>query len=251
MDYTVHKLAKLAGISSRTLRYYDQIDLLKPARINSSGYRLYSEVEVDMLQQILFYRELGLSLEDIKNIVTSPSFNRTEALQQHHIKLLDKKIQLESLIANVEKTIAMAEGRIFMSHKEKFEGFKQKLIDENELNYGKEIREKYGDETIDSSNEKIKNMSQDKYNSVEELSSKINELLKIAFEKGDPSSEEAQKVCKLHKEWILNFWDKYSKEAHMSLVQGYVDDPRFTAYYDKIAPGCTIFLRDAMKIFTE
>ncbi|HRU40998.1 MAG TPA: MerR family transcriptional regulator, partial [Candidatus Diapherotrites archaeon] len=132
MEYTVQKLGKLAGVSTRTLRYYDEIGILKPARINSSGYRIYGQKEVDMLQQILFYRELGVSLDSIREIVTAPSFDGAKALREHHRKLLEKREQLNLLIANVEKTIALTEGRTIMTDKEKFEGFKQKLLDDNE-----------------------------------------------------------------------------------------------------------------------
>ncbi|MDP4178901.1 MAG: MerR family transcriptional regulator [Bacillota bacterium] len=250
MEYTIQKLSKLAGISTRTLRYYDEIDLLKPARINSSGYRIYGDSEVDRLQQIMFYRELGVELIEIRNIINAPSFNRADALREHHVKLLDKKKQLELLISNVEKTIAVMEGRMFMSDKEKFEAFKQKLIDENESKYGKEIREKYGDESINNTNRKIKNMSKEQYTSLEKLLEELNETIKLAYENGDPSSEISQKACELHKKWLLNYWDHYSKESHMALVEMYVNDERFTAYYDKIVPGCTRFLRDAMRIYT-
>ena len=142
MEYTVQKLGKMAGVSTRTLRYYDEIGILKPARINTSGYRIYGQKEVDRLQQILFYRELGVSLESIREIVTAPSFDGAKALREHREKLLEKREQLDSLIANVDKTIALTEGRSKMNDKEKFEGFKQKLIDENEEKYGDEIREK-------------------------------------------------------------------------------------------------------------
>jgi DNA-binding transcriptional MerR regulator len=250
MEYTVHKLAALAGISARTIRYYDEIGLLKPARTNSSGYRIYGDAEVNRLQQILFYRELGVDLENIKEIISSSSFNRIDALEEHHKKLLEKKKQLEMLIANVEKTIAAAEGRIKMSDKEKFEGFKQKMIDENESKYGSEIRKKYGDEAINNSNRKFKNMTEGQYAEVEKLSKELNDTLKLALEDGNPEGELAQKACELHKRWLMKFWDHYSKEAHMGLAQMYVDDARFTAYYDKIAPGCALFLRDAMRIYT-
>lgn len=250
MEYTVHELAKLAGITARTIRYYDQIGLLKPARINSSGYRIYGEAEVDKLQQILFYRELGVGLGDIRKIINSPSFNRLEALKEHRAKLLDEKKRLELLIANVEKTIAMLEGRTVISDKEKFEGFKHKLIEENELKYGKEARERYGDEAVDASYKKLKNMTQEDYAALEKLTEELNETLRRAFETGDPAGELAQKACELHRRWLLYFWDSYSKEAHMALVQMYVDDERFTAYYDKIVPGCAEFLRDAMRIYT-
>src|SRR5690606_117157 len=119
--------------------------ILKPARINSSGYRIYGQKEVDRLQQILFYKELGVNLERIKKIITSPYYDETQALKEHREQLLTKRKQLEVLIANVEKTIDSMEGRFMMTDKEKFEGFKQQLIDDNETKYGKEIREKYGD----------------------------------------------------------------------------------------------------------
>lgn len=250
MEYTVKNLAKLAGISTRTLRYYDEIDILKPARINSSGYRIYGESEVDRLQQIMFYKELGVELDSVKSIICSDSFNVLNALREHHDKLLDKKQQLELLIANVEKTIDLTEGRVFMSDKEKFEGFKKKMIEENEEKYGKEARQKFGDESIDLSNQKIKNMSEEQYDLVQKLSVELSEAIKVAFEQGDPSSEPAQKACELHKKWLLNYWEHYSKEAHMELVELYVDDERFSAYYNKIVPGCATFLRDAMRIYT-
>ena len=161
MEYTVQKLGQIAGISTRTLRYYDEIGILKPARINSSGYRIYGLAEVDKLQQILFYKELGLGLDAIKEIINEPSFDSLTALKEHRCKLLDKKKQLDLLIANVDKTIAVKERGITMTDSEKFAGFKQKLIIDNEKKYGQEIRTKYGDEAVDKSNKKLKNLHLD------------------------------------------------------------------------------------------
>ena len=194
MEYTVQKLAQLAGVSTRTLRYYDEIGLLKPARINSSGYRIYGQIEVDKLQQILLYRELRLSLDRIKKIVNDPSFDKVRALKEHREQLLDKRKQLDLLIASVEKTIAFTEGRINMTDKEKFEGFKQKMIDENEKRFGKEIREKYGDAAIDRSNEKVKNMTQEEYEEMIQLERKMMSTLAEAIKLGDPGSEIAQNI---------------------------------------------------------
>lgn len=250
MEYTVQKLGQLAGVSTRTLRYYDEIGILKPARINSSGYRIYGEAEVDRLQQILFYRELGVGLEQIKEIVNDPSFDGAAALKDHRQQLLDKRKQLDLLIANVEQTIALSEGRITMTDKEKFEGFKQNMIDENEKKYGKEIREKYGDDTVNQSNEKLKNMTQEQHDEVTRLAEEVNVTLAEAFKTGDPASELAQKAADLHKRWLTFYWPQYSKEAHAGLAQMYVDDERFTAYYDKEQPGTAAFLRDAIHIYT-
>lgn len=250
MEYTVQKLATLAGVSSRTLRYYDEIGILKPARINSSGYRIYGQNEVDMLQQILFYRELGLDLDSIKKMVTAPSFDGAQALKEHREKLLEKRQQLDTLIANVEKTIATKEGRMNMSDQEKFEGFKKKLVEDNEKTYGKEIREKYGDERVEQSNAKVMNISQEDYVKVTKLAEQVTETLAEAFKTGDPAGELAQKAADLHKQWLTFYWKEYSKEAHAGLGQMYVDDERFTAYYDKEQPGTAQFLRDAIHIYT-
>lgn len=250
MEYTVQKLGRLAGISTRTLRYYDEIGILKPARMSSSGYRLYGQAEVNRLQQIMFYKELGFRLESIKEIVTSPSFNVAAALKEHRKKLLEKRKQLDLLITNVEKTIALNEGRITMTDKEKFEGFKQKLIDDNEKKYGKEIREKYGDDTVYKSNKKLKNMTQEEYEAVTRLANEVAVTLAEAFKTKDPASDIAQKAADLHRQWLTFFWSDYSKEAHARLAQMYVDDERFKAYYDEKQPGTAEFLREAIHIYT-
>ncbi|SDC08497.1 DNA-binding transcriptional regulator, MerR family [Pelagirhabdus alkalitolerans] len=249
MEYTINELGKLAGVSSRTLRYYDEINLLSPKRKSHNGYRIYGQKEVDLLQQILFYREMAMPLESIKQMIESENYDETEALQSHLSKLRAKREQIDVLINNVEKTIAASKGGVQMSDQEKFQGFKQNIVDENEKKYGKEIRKNYGDEIVDASHEKIMGMSPDQYEEAERLSRQINEHLKIAVEQDDPESELAQKICALHKEWISCYWNQYSKEAHLGLTQLYVEDPRFKAYYDEVAEGSAEFLRDAMKIY--
>ncbi len=252
MEYTVQTLGKLAGISTRTLRYYDEIGILTPARINSSGYRIYGDSEVRQLQQILFYKELGVSLEEVKAIVTAPNFDAAGALIIHREKLLEKRTQLNRLIENVEKTIDATGGKIKMTDQEKFEGFKKAKIDENEAKYGKEIRKNYGDESVNDSNKKFMNMSKADHDLVTALEETLTTVLAEAFKQGDPASELAQKAADLHRQWLTNFWadGAYSKEAHFGLAQMYVEDERFTAHYDKDAPGTALFLRDAIKIYT-
>lgn len=137
-----------------------------------------------------------------------------------------------------------------MSDQEKFEGFKKKMIDENERKYGKEIREKYGEDTVNQSNAKLMNMSQEDYEAVTKLEAEVREALAEAFATGDPAGELAQKAAELHKRWLTYYWTEYSKEAHAGLAQMYVEDERFTAYYDKEQPGMAAFLRDAVHIYT-
>jgi len=250
MEYTVQRLAALAGISARTLRYYDEIGILRPARISSSGYRIYGQREVNRLQQILFYRELGVGLESIKNIITAPSFDGLKALKEHRERLMAKQEQLDLLIVNVDKTIAALEGRIMMADRERFEGFKQRMIDENEKKYGDEIRTKYGDKQVDRSNQKILSMTEEKYEEWKRLGAEVLETLKAAQAAGDPAGELAQKAADLHRQWLSFSWESYTKEAHAGLAGMYVDDERFRSYYDGENPGTAQFLRDAILIYT-
>jgi DNA-binding transcriptional MerR regulator len=250
MEYTIQKLSLLAGVSTRTLRYYDEIGILKPARINSSGYRIYGSKEVDLLQQILFYREMGINLDSVKGILTSQDFDEMKALKDHLVKLLAQRQQLDQLIANVTKTMDSKKGLIKMNDKEKFDGFKKKLIDENEQKYGKEIREKYGTEKVEQSNRKLMNLTKEQYDQLEKLGQEVLDTLEQAFETKDPAGELAQKAADLHRRWLSFTWSDYSKEAHAGLAQMYVDDERFTAYYDKKQPGMAAFLRDAIFIYT-
>jgi DNA-binding transcriptional MerR regulator len=250
LEYTVQKLGRMAGISTRTLRYYDEIGILKPARISSSGYRIYGKTEVDRLQHILFYRELGVSLENIRDMMSSPSFDGAKALREHRERLLEKRRQLDTLILNVDKTIALSEGRISMKDKEKFEGFKQKLIDENERKYGREIREKYGEEEVERSNAKLQGMTKEQYDEAARLAAEVLDTLEAAFKTGEPGDELAQKAADLHRRWLCFYWDKYSSEAHTGLARMYVDDERFRAYYDSRQQGMAEFLRDAILIYT-
>ncbi|MDR2043640.1 MAG: MerR family transcriptional regulator [Clostridium sp.] len=249
MEYTINQLAKLAGVSTRTLRYYDQCGLLPPKAVRSSGYRIYGQAQVDRLQQILFYRELGMGLTEIGRSLAEKDFDRQAALQNHLAALLEKRQRLDSLIDNVKRSIQTMKGEIKMTDEEKFEGFKQKLLADNERNFGDEIRRKYGNEAIDRSNAKLRRMTEERYAELEKLTQEMNDTWKAAFEQGDPHSQLAQKACELHKQWLSFSWAAYSKEAHIGVTQMYVEDPRFTAYYDRIAPGCAKFLRAAVQIF--
>jgi DNA-binding transcriptional MerR regulator len=251
MEYTSNKLSKMSGVSARTLRYYDEIGLLRPARVASSGYRIYGQDDVDKLQQILFYRELGFPLDEIKRILSTSGFDREQAFLCHLAKLHKKRERLDTLIGNVTKSIAAMKGDADMPDKEKFEGFKQSLIDENEREYGAEMRGKYGDQAVDESNARLKGLTQEQYDEGERLRLSLEETLKAAFDAGDPAGELAQKACDLHRQWLCIFYPGYGKEYHKGLAEMYVADERFRANYDKLAPGCAEFLRDAINIYCE
>lgn len=248
MEYTIQKLARMAAISTRTLRYYDDIGLLAPARMNSSGYRIYGQKEVDLLQQIMFYRELGMELSVIKEVMSSREFNKLSALREHLGKLLNRQARISLLIENVNQTIEKEEGKRTMSDNEKFKGFKEAMIQENEAKYGKEIREKYGEKTIDENNARMMNLTKEQYDTMQAMAAQISELLENAVKNGDdPVGAAGKEAAELHKQWLTYAWSTYSKEAHLGLTQMYVEDERFKAYYDKNVDGCAEFLKAAVE----
>ncbi len=252
MEYSIQKLATLSGVTTRTLRYYDQIGLLKPLRVSSSGYRIYGPEQVDQLQQILFFRELGFPLEEIARILSQPDYDRRQAMETHRQQLLARRQQLDLLIDNLTKTIEQEDGLRSMSDKEKFAGFMKQKVEENEAKYGSEIRSKYGDKTIDDNNAKMMGMSQGQYDAMQQMAVEIHDSLERAVEEGlEPVGEEGRRLAALHKEWLGFTWNVYSKEAHGGLVEMYVLDERFKAYYDDRVEGCAQWLRDAVKAWLE
>lgn len=252
MEYTVKQLGDLAGVSGRNLRYYDQIDLLKPAWVSEAGYRMYGPAEVKRLQQILFYRELGVDLQTIKALMDAPHFDEKEALRQHRERLLEKRRQLDLLLQNVDQTLAALEGGTPMEDKDRFRGFKEKLIRENEEKYGKEAREGWGAEAVDASNAKLMNLTEEEYAEVERLSKEIIDSLAAAVGKEDPTGPAGWRIAELHRKWLGFFWPTYSKEAHAGLAEMYVADERFAAYYDDQAgQGAAEFLRDAIAAYAR
>lgn len=252
MEYKVNELAKLSGISTRTLRYYDEIGLLTPERVDTNGYRVYKQEHVNKLQQILFYRELGVPLDEIKQIITAPDFDRQISLEHHLSALTNRREKINLLIENVTKTIQSIKEGTIMSDHEKFEGFKQNLIKQNTGKYGDEVVEKFGKDVVDDSNKKLAGMTEKQWKTQESLSESIFILLEKAIKVGDPSCKEAQEAADLHRQWICLFWKDgmYSKQAHLALAEGYVTDSRFTAFYDdKLGSGTAKFFRDAIAVY--
>src|SRR5699024_6331089 len=137
------EVADLAGISVRTLHHYDEIGLLTPDEVTESGYRLYSDDNLETLQQILFFKELDFPLQKIKEIINSPSFDRERALRLHRTMLLEKRERIDNMMAAIDRTIQHTKGEIHMSNKEKFAGF-----DFSHNPYEQEARKRWGDEAV-------------------------------------------------------------------------------------------------------
>src|SRR5690625_4182591 len=239
----VKEVADLVGISVRTLHHYDDIGLLQPEK-TMSGYRQYSDEDLEILQQILFFRELDFPLKKIKEIINRPSFNRVEALELHRKMLLEKRSRLNQMIQTIDKTIQHTKGEINMTNQEKFSGF-----DFSDNPYEQEARKRWGDQAVDDSNAKIEQMSKGEKKAFEdEFNSIYRNLAKVRHE--SPDSDVAQAGIK---EWydLLNRMGNYSLEAFKGLGQMYVDDVRFTKNIDQFGEGLALFMRDAMTIFAD
>ncbi|HJF87791.1 MAG TPA: MerR family transcriptional regulator [Companilactobacillus farciminis] len=235
MKYTIKKLAEMTGITTRTLRYYDDINLLKPSEVNENNYRIYDEKNVNKLQQILFYRSLNFPLQEIKKIMDDPNFSRIDALKQQQRLLLQEQEKINTLLTNIDLTIKDYQGEIEMTDTEKFKAFKKTKISENEAKYGMEIRQKYGSKTIEQSNQKFSKLSEVEFQQMQSVEKTLIDDLVALKQHPDLDSQLAQKIYQEHKQWLEYTWPSYTKEAHRGLVDMYISDARFGDYYDKKA----------------
>ena len=227
MEYSIQALSRLSGVTTRTLRWYDEIGLLKPSRVAESGYRYYGPAEVDRLQDILYYRALGVELARIKRCLDDPSFDRLAALRSHLTALEAERARLEGLIRSVRQTIGAEERKEIMDDKQKFEAFKQRVVDWHQETYGAEARGRYGDAEVDEAQTAVLNLTPEQYQEWTRLGGA------------------------LHRRWLTLTGNQYDPAKHRGLAELYVSDPRFTAYYDRAVPGCARFLRDAVACWAE
>lgn len=252
MQYSIRALSELAGVSARTLRYYDEIGLLKPLYTDTNGQRYYGSEEVNMLQQILFYRERGFGLKEIGEIISGNNYDILTALKDHLLELEEKRIHMEALIQTVKQTILSMEGDYEMSDTEKFQVFKEKTVADNEEAYGKEIRSKYGEKTVDASNRKLLNMTETEWKQFKQLEKNIkNELEKCVLSGERMQGESAKKIVQLHKEWLSMTWKSYTPQAHKGVAALYEADGRFKAYYDEHVEGCAAFISGAVGYWAD
>ncbi|MDL2254098.1 MerR family transcriptional regulator [Ruminococcaceae bacterium OttesenSCG-928-I18] len=251
VEYTIKQMAGLAGVSARTLRWYDEIGLLKPAGVSPAGYRFYGQKEVVRLQQVLFYRRAGFPLGDIKRLLDEPGYDAEREMGRHIERLYDEKRKMERLISNAEKTLMSMKGEGTMQNEDRFEGFKRERLNENEKNFGEEIRREYGEATVQASNQKWMNMSEEAYESMQATERELKEVLRQAVEDGDENDVLARKAVQLHRQWLEYTWPQYTAEAHIGLAEMYKADKRFSDYYDGFAIGAAAFLCRAIKEFAE
>jgi DNA-binding transcriptional MerR regulator len=244
MAYTVKAVAALAGISVRALHHYDEIGLLRPAATSPAGYRLYDDHDLARLQQILFFRELGLGLKEIGPILDRPGFDHLEALRSHRALLLEQQGRLETLIKSVDRSIDALEKEVPMDHKQMFEGF-------DHSQYEDEVRERWGHtEAYKQSQERTSRYTKADWDAVKAESLAIQQDLAALMDR--PVTDPAvQAVIERHYRQINERFYDCPLAMYRNLASIWVDDPRFTKNIDKVKPGLARFQHDAAIAFCD
>ncbi len=246
MNYSIQELATLAGVSVRALHHYDRIGLLVPKRNGANGYRVYGETELLRLQQILFFRELEFSLEEIGKILANPGFDMAAALAEHRSMILLKRKRLDALVKTIDKTIKKIMKETNMKDEELYDAFSNEEMKE----LAAEAKERWGNtEAYKQSQEKMRTMTKERMKEIQEEGDAI--FRKAATLVGtDAGSDEMQEIVRQHYAYLSNF---YAPNAAMykGMAEMFASDPRFRKHFESYHPELPEFMRDAMIVFAE
>ena len=249
MSWSIAEVARMSGVTSRTLRHYDEIGLLPPGRIASNGYRHYGEDDLLRLQQILVLRELGLGLTEIAGILDHQA-DEAEALRAHHKRLLAERDRLATLAGTVERTIAELEERKdgrdmpkISKPENLFEGF-------DPSQYDAEARERWPAQWEQSQQFVATLTPQDRESMQRETTAQMIRMAELMAEGSSADDPAVLVEVDAHYQGVCRFW-RPTALAYKGLGQIYVDDPRFKSTYDKIAVGLAEYQRDAMAAYAE
>lgn len=240
----VSEVAKLTGVTVRTLHYYDEIGLLKPSKVTDAGYRLYSNADLEILQQILFFRELDFSLSDIREIMLNPTYSRETALQNHRELLLQKRKHIDGLISLVDKTL---KGDNDMSFKQ----FDTTEIKNARKEYAAEAKQRWGESgAYIEYEEKVSAYDDPQWKL---LNGEGSYILREFGENRhlDPASKEAQALVKKWQEFITANFYNCTKAILSCLGEMYIGDDRFTQNIDRYGQGNALFMATAIEIFCQ
>lgn len=249
MSYKIKEIAEIAGVSIRTLHHYDQIGLLKPETYSHKGYRLYSESDIEKLQQVLFFKELGFSLKETIEIINDGSFDKKKALKTHKKLLLKKKKRLDEIISSIDKTIESIEGDKKMEKKEMFKVFNMDEIKKHQEKYSNEIKQKYGkSDAFKECDKKTASYNKDKWEKIMIEASGIFQKIATYMDKS-PNDKEVQLAIELWRQHITDNFYNCTLEIFRGLGDLYVADKQFTMNIDKIKPGLANFLKEVIHIY--
>ncbi|WP_165248779.1 MerR family transcriptional regulator [Adlercreutzia sp. ZJ141] len=247
--YTAKQLANMAGVSVRTLHYYEQLGLLSPVR-DANNWRRYGAEDVAALRVIRTLRSCGLPLGDLKELMEEPDLDVLKVLSLHRRSLLAQQDRLNTFLRTTDILIEKWKDVKDMTDEEAFETLKQSSVEHFEEAYGKEARKRYGDEVIDQTNARMSSMSREEWDTKEYLERAIKDKLREMLLSDEVSDADASELAEMHARWIRAHWgdDAYSPQAHVALAKGYLQDERFVTYYDSACgDGATALLAEIIE----
>lgn len=252
--WTVKEVAEMAGVTVRTLHYYDEIGLLTPADRSASGYRRYTEAELERLHEILLYRELGLALEEIGAVVDAPPENRERMLRDHRSTLIAKRKRTEAVIRAVDRTLHAMERDESLSTEELMDGFKDLKnapdhIRKHHAEHAEETAETWGEtDAYKTSARRVKNYSKDDWEKINlENERTLAAMARLLKDGADPEGEAAMDGAEAMRMHIDRWYYPCSRFMHAGLADMYEADPRFKANYEEKAEGLAAFVATAIR----
>jgi DNA-binding transcriptional MerR regulator len=244
-EYSIGSLAEMAGVSVRTLRYYDQIELLPPSGRTASGYRRYDRSDLFRLQQILYFREMDLPLKEIQALLDDPEFQPVTALRSHRRQLAAERNRLDRLMDTLDRTIAsMEENDMPLTDEQLFAGFTK----EEAESYRKEAKERWG-ESVAEVEQRLRKLSPHQWEDIKVEGGQVAADMAKLINR-EPGEAEVQSVVARHHRWIEHFYPAPA-EVYLGLSELYVQHDGFRSYYDEVEEGLADFLSKAMKHYAN
>jgi DNA-binding transcriptional MerR regulator len=242
--FTVGQVAELAGVTVRTLHHYDEIGLLSPGERTAGGYRRYAGADLERLHQVLSYRELGFALEEIVTILDEPQADAASHLRRQHRLLRERIARLEHIVRSIEKTIEAQQMGISLTPEERLEVFGDFDPDRHE----EEARERWGGtDSYKQSQRRTAGYTKDDWLRIKAEGADLEQRLAAALTGGvTANSDDALDLAEQHRQQTVRWFYDCPYELHRALGDMYVADPRFTSYYERVAPGLAQYLRDAI-----
>ena len=245
MAYTIKEIADLAGVTTRTIRYYDEIGLLSPANTGENGYRYYDQDSLLRLQQILFFREIDVPLKEIQFIMTRPDFDLLGALENHRSALRSRSERLLKLLDTIDQTIASFQGERVMSEKAYFDGF-------DESQYEEEARERWGESPkYAESQSKWSSYSKEQKEAIKAEGGRLAVRMVSENPEASPDDPDVQAAIGEYHAYLNKYFYTCNISFLRGLADGWVQDPRFAINYERIREGGVAFVREAVHIFCD
>lgn len=249
MSYSVGQVAGFAGVTVRTLHHYDEIGLLRPSARSTAGHRRYDDADLDRLQSILFYRELGFPLDEVAVLLDDPDADPQAHLRRQHLLLTDRIEQLQKMAAAVEHAMEARKMGINLTPEEKFEVFGDFDPDQ----YADEAEERWGNtEAYRESQRRAATYTKEDWQRIQAEADALNDRFVALMESGAaPESEAAMDLAEEHRQGISRNHYDCDHRLHACIAENYVTDHRFTENIDKAKPGLAAYLRDAIRANAE